>query len=107
MSSSISSSSAVLAEAVDAAPNRTRRVLLVLLLALCGLEAVTRAKLFHMSKDFVQFATYPERAAALARRDGTRVAVIGNSITHEDIDPAALAARLGTLTGTRAHAGIF
>ena len=107
MSSSISSSSAVLADAAVAAPSRTRRVLLVLALALLGLEAVTRLKLFHMSKDFVQFASYPERAATLGGRDGTRVAVIGNSITHEDIDPGAFAERLQALTGTHAYADIL
>lgn len=107
MSSSISSSSAALAAAAVVAPSRIGRVLLVLALALLGLEAVTRLKLFHLSKDFVQFATYPERAAALARRDGIRIAVVGNSITHEDIDPTALAERLRALTGRRAHADIF
>lgn len=107
MSSSISSSSAVLAGTTVTAPSRTRRVLVVLGLLLLALEGVTRVKLFHLSKDFVLYATYPERAATLAGHEGTRIAIVGNSITHEDIDPTALAARLQTLTGVPAAAAVF
>lgn len=107
MSSSTSSSEALAAETAVATPRRIRWVALVLILGLLGLEVVTRLKLFHLSKDFVIFATYPQRAAALGRRDGTRVAVVGNSITHEDVDPVALADRLQALGGGRFSADLF
>jgi hypothetical protein len=108
MSSSISSSRALdSAAALARTPSRLRRTLVLVAVLLVGLEAFTRLKLFHEAKDLRAFRTYPARAAALAARDGLRIAVVGNSITHEDIDPALLAARLSTLTGTPVHADIF
>src|SRR5437867_4652016 len=105
MSSSTSSSEAI-GEAV-AAPARATRIALVLLVVLCGVEALTRLKLVGMSKEFAQFRSYPSRADELAHRSGLRIALVGASIVHEDIDAALLADRLRATTKLPAHAESF
>ena len=105
MSSSTSSSEAI--GAAIAAPGRATRIALVLLLVLGGVEVLTRLKLVRMSKEFEQFRSYPRLAAELAHRSGVRVALVGASIVHEDIDPALLADRLRAATRVPAHAESF
>jgi hypothetical protein len=75
-------------------------VLLTVVAALAALEAFTRTRLFHASKDLSRFATYAGRARALCAAPGRRVAFIGNSATERGIDTAEFAA----LTGTTADA---
>ncbi len=109
MSSSISSSDvrAIPQPAVARVASVTLRVAAVVAVLLLGVEALTRLKLMHMSKEYEQFRGYPARAAELAHRSGTRVAVVGASITHEDIDYPALDARLERLSGRTAHSDLF
>jgi hypothetical protein len=83
------------------------RILVVVVLALTGAELVTRVQLYAVSQSIRQFRTDPDRAAALARRDGLRVAVVGNSVAHENIDPRLLAARLEALRSDPVHAAVF
>ena len=105
MSSSTSSSEAI--GAAIAAPGRATRVALVLVLALVGAEVLTRFKLVGMSKEFEQFRSYPHRAAELAHRSGLRVAFVGASIVHEDVDTALLADHLRATTSHAVHADAF
>jgi len=105
MSSSTSSSEAI--GAAIAAPGRATRIALVLLLVLGGVEALTRLKLVGMSKEFEQFRSYPRLATDLAHRSGLRLAIVGASIAHEDIDTALLADRLRATTRFPAHTEAF
>jgi len=105
MSSSTSSSEAI-GEAV-AAPARATRIALVLLVVLCGVEAFARLELVRMSKEFEQFRSYPRMAAELAHRSGLRIALVGASIVHEDIDTGLLTDRLRAATRVPAHAESF
>jgi len=105
MSSSTSSSEAI-GEAVGA-PARATRIALVLLAVLCGVEALTRFKLVPMTKEFEQFHSYPRLAAELAHRNGLRIALVGASIVHEDIDTALLTDRVRAATRIPAHAEQF
>lgn len=89
MSSSTSSS--------KAAPGR--RVLLCLALLFVVLELFTRFKLFDMSKDFRRFKAYPVQARELARSDGYRVALIGNSATDRGVDAEVFAAAMAEARG--------
>ena len=84
-----------------------RRTILLLLLGLAALEVLTRVALFDVSKDISWFRAYPARARELAAFDGLRIAVVGNSITHEDIDTAILARALESPTHPRVRVGIF
>src|SRR6059058_125028 len=93
MSSSTSSSEAI--GAAIAAPGRATRIALVLLLVLGGVEVLTRLKLVRMSKEFEQFRSY------------LRLAIVGASIAHEDIDTALLADRLRATTRFPAHTEAF
>src|SRR6059058_6226865 len=105
MSSSTSSSEAI--GAAIAAPGRATRIALVLLLVLGGVEVLTRLKLVRMSKEFEQFRSYPRLATELAHRSGLRLAIVGASIAHEDIDTALLADRLRATTRLPAHTEAF
>jgi hypothetical protein len=71
------------------------RAALVVAAILLALEGVTRFQLFARSRDIRQFLSYPARATRLASGNGVRVAVLGNSVTHENIDPEQLADSLG------------
>ena len=79
----------------------------VVLVALAVVEVLTRVKLFHVSKDFRDYLSYPGRAAALAGAGGIRVAVLGNSVAHEGIDPGVLADAIRGQGATPAHADVF
>ena len=74
---------------------------------LVALEVVTRVKLYAMSSDLSTYRSYAERAAELARRDGIRVAIIGNSVAHEGIDPNVFAEALRDVTRRNAFADVF
>ena len=70
------------------------RLVLLLLVVGAGLEITTRNMLLPRSRDFARFATYPERADALVRQDGLRLAFIGNSAVQRGLDPAQFVAEL-------------
>ena len=72
-----------------------------------AVEGVTRVKLIRVSKDFRDFVCYPGRAAALAGREGLRVAVLGNSVAHEGIAPGVLAEAIAACGGRPAHTDVF
>jgi hypothetical protein len=110
MISSISNSDvdSALAEPVAlSATRRALRIALVLLLVLVAVEALTRWKFIRMSKEFEQFGSYPARAAELATVPGVRVAVLGASIVHEDVDSPLLAKELQATTDRPLHVEPF
>ena len=84
-----------------------RGTLAILVGLLLALEVVTRAKLFHLSADFRAYRAYPARAVALARSEGARIAVLGNSVAHEGVDPAILADAVRGGNASAVHADIF
>jgi hypothetical protein len=65
--------------------------------SLLALEAMTRTKLFHASKDLSRFTTYPARARALCKAEGRRVAFVGNSATERGVDLKEFARLTGTV----------
>lgn len=83
------------------------RLILVLLVALIGLEIVTRAVLLPRSRDFVRFASYPRRAEELAGADGLRIAFIGNSATQRGLDLTQCVAQLPNRAGRPIHVDLF
>jgi hypothetical protein len=76
-------------------------------LALLGVEVLTRVELHGLSKDLRAFGAYPGRAAALAARSGIRVAVVGNSVAHEGIDATIFADALAALRNVSVRAELF
>ncbi len=74
-------------------------VLATILLVFLALEAVTRTKLFHASKDLSRFEKYPERARALCALPGEHVVFVGNSLTGEGVDPDQFGTQLGVNAG--------
>jgi len=82
-------------------------VLALLAALLAVLEIVTRVKLYAMSSDFSTFLSYAGRAADLSRRGGLRLAIVGNSVAHEGIDPGVFAERLRDITRRETFADAF
>ena len=70
---------------------------LVVIVLFAAVEVFTRVYLYPNSVDFSRFASYPERAEALAGSPGLRVAVIGNSATEKGLDMAVLRRELERL----------
>ncbi len=83
------------------------RLALVLLVVFAGLEVVMREVLFPRSRDFVRFASYPERAEALVRRNGLRLAFIGNSATQRGLAPDQFVAELPNPAQRPVHVDVF
>ena len=83
------------------------QVVLLFLVVFCGLEIVTRNWLFQASKDFSRFQTFPARAEALAQQSGTRIALVGNSLTAEGVDPQALGTAMTKLGAGPIAADVF
>jgi hypothetical protein len=79
----------------------------VLLIVFAGLEIVTRTVLIPRSRDFVRFEHYPEKAEALVRADGLRLAFIGNSATQRGLDPAEFVAHLPNPAQRPMHLDVF
>jgi len=75
--------------------------------ALLGVELLTRLVFYGMSKDFRAYSSYPGRAAALGGGNGLAVAVIGNSVAHEGVDAGILADSLGHLRNVPIRADIL
>jgi hypothetical protein len=74
-------------------------VLATIVLAFLTLEAVTRTKLFHASKDLSRFEKYPARARALCAMPGEHVVFVGNSLTGEGVDAEQFGTELGVNAG--------
>lgn len=83
------------------------RALAVAAALLLGLELVTRFYLFDASKDLSRFRSYPARASRLARADGFRLALVGNSATEEGVDAERLGAELSRALGRSVAADEF
>jgi len=60
-----------------------------------------------MTKEYDQFHSYPRLAAELAHRNGLRIALVGASIVHEDIDTTRLTERVRAATRIPAHTASF
>jgi hypothetical protein len=88
---------------------RTGLVVLVLVVcALLGLELFARTKLVSMSKDLRRFSTYGDRTRELvARPDGRRVLLVGNSATDRGIDLPTFEATLSAARGGPGHGALL
>ena len=84
-----------------------KKALLFTLVLLLGFELVTRFVLFPASEDFVRFAGYDAKAAALMRAHALRVAIVGNSAAEEGIDGPRLEAMLTQSLGRPVRIEMF
>jgi hypothetical protein len=88
-------------------PATVPKVLLTLFVLLLVLEIFTRVKLFKMSKDFVRFAGYSDRARHLVDHKGFRVAFIGNSSTERGVNLPIFEQQIGSMSGLPLHTDMF
>lgn len=77
------------------------KVLLLLLLALAGMEGLSRCFEVRLSKDVKHIRSLPAVAATLrqAPKERLKVLIVGNSLSRDGLDKATLTAGLSKLTG--------